>query len=208
MTDPLLDAVEDLTAPRNVKVHTDDGYTWAVEDPLLTQLTDAVSSTLNSGSGSGGSPWNRNVLDSNALHQASIIRSTIGDWCRIVGIPGRHEPADGLRAWYAARLKQNREPVEDAFYTSQLISWANLIRNLVNPPKTIEIVAACPVCDQGKWTNELGDIVPNPLQLTYRPESGSIWADAKAICRACQQVWDTEWRLRELRHDIDAKETA
>lgn len=27
----LLDAVDDLTLPRNVKVQTDDGHTWASE---------------------------------------------------------------------------------------------------------------------------------------------------------------------------------
>lgn len=209
MTDALLDAVEDLTAPRNVKVTTDDGHTWATEDPLLTQLADAVSSTLNSGSGSGGAPWARNVLDSGALHQAAIIRSTIGDWCRMVGVQGRREPADGLRAWYAARIALPETQREtDPFYIGQLRAWANQIRNMTNPPKTIEIVAACPICDQGTYTNDLGDVVRNPLQLTYRPESGSIWQDARAICRACQTVWDDQWKLRALRHDIDAKETA
>lgn len=203
----LLDAVDDLTLPRNVKVATDDGHTWATEDPLLTQLEQAVSSTLNSGSGAGGAPWSRNVLDSAALHQAAIIRSTIGDWCRIAKAPVKREPITDLRAWHAARLSlTDRE--SDPFYINQMRAWAGQIRNMVNPPKIIEITAPCPTCGQGVYTNDLGEKVPNPLQLSYRPESGSIWADAKALCRACSAIWDTEWRLRELRHDIDDKETA
>ena len=67
MTD-LLTVVDELTLPKPVKVPTDDGYTWATEDPLLVQLQEAVSSSLRSGSGSGGAPWTRNVLDSDALH--------------------------------------------------------------------------------------------------------------------------------------------
>ena len=209
MTDPLLEAVEDLAAPRNVPVDTDTGRTWATEDPLLTQLTEAVSSTLKSGSGSGGPAWARNVLDSNALHHAAIIRATINDRCRLAGIPGRHEPAPGLRAWYAARvaLPDTLRGADD-FYTGQLRGWAAQIRSIVNPPKVIEIVAPCPTCGEGTFTNDMGERVPNPLVLSYRPESGSIWEDARATCRACQAVWDTEWQLRGLRHDIDNKESA
>jgi len=58
------------------------------------------------------------------------------------------------------------------------------------------------------FTNDHGELIRNPVQLTYRPNSATIWADAKAVCRACSEVWDTEWRLRGLRHDIDNKETA
>lgn len=210
MTDPLQEAVDDLTAPRNVKVVTDDGHTWASEDALLVQLEQAVSSTLNSGSGSGGSPWNRNVLDSNALHTAAMIRSTVGDWCRMAGITGRRSAADGLRAWWAHRqsVSQDERDASDPFYLTQLRKWADRIRNMVNPPKVIEIVAPCPACGQGTYTNDAGEIMRNPLQLSYRPESGSIWQDARALCRACDMVWDDQWKLRGLRHEIDAKETA
>jgi len=209
MTD-MQEAVDDLTAPRNVKVETDTGNTWASEDALLVQLEQAVSSTLNSGSGSGGAAWERNVLDSNAMYTAAIIRAAIGDWCRGVGIMGRRSAIDGLRAWWAHRQSVNADEraASDAFYLGQLRKWADQIRSMVNPPKVIEIVAPCPVCGQGTFTNEQGEIIRNPLQLTYRPNSGSIWADAKAVCRACSEVWDNEWRLRGLRHDIDAKESA
>lgn len=32
MSESLLEAVDDLTLPRNVKVETDDGHTWATEE--------------------------------------------------------------------------------------------------------------------------------------------------------------------------------
>lgn len=205
----LQDAVDELTLPRNVKVPTDDGHTWATEDALLVQLEQAVSSSLKSGSGSGGAAWERNVLDSNALYTASLIRSAISDWCRITGITGRREPIEGLRAWHAARLSDPAETREtDPFYIEQMRKWAAQIRVMVNPPKTVEITAPCPACGQGVYTNDMGEVVRNPIQLSYRPESGSIWQDARALCRACEMVWDTEWRLRELRHDIDDRETA
>ena len=110
----LLDAVDELTLPKPVKVQTDDGYTWATEDALLVQLREAVSSSLNSGSGAGGSPSTRNVLDGDALQKAAIITSQIGDWCRMAGMTGDQITRDAvtdLRAWHAAFLARN-EPEE------------------------------------------------------------------------------------------------
>lgn len=203
----LLDAVDDLTLPRNVKVATDDGHTWATEDALLTQLEQAVSSTLNSGSGAGGSPWSRNVLDSAALHQAAIITSTIGDWCRIENVPVRRDPIADLRAWHAAHLGSDHTET-NPFYINQMRAWAGQIRNMVNPPKIIEIMSVCPLCGEGQFTNDLGERISNPIQLSYRPESGSIWADAKAMCRACDAVWASEAELRGLRWQIDSRENS
>lgn len=201
----LLDAVDDLTLPKPVKVPTDDGHTWATEDALLVQLREAVSSSLNSGSGAGGSPWTRNMLDGDALYRAAIITSTIGDWCRMAGAKVTRDAVVDLRAWHAAFLAHD-DPGE--FYVAQMGAWASQIRTMCNPPKSVEITAPCPLCGQGEYTNDMGERVKNPLVLTYRPEGGSIWQDAKALCRACSEVWEGEWRLRELRHEVDAKETA
>lgn len=205
MTNELLDAVDDLTLPRPVKVATDNGHTWAREDALLIQLREAVTSTLNSGSGAGGSPSTRNVLDSDALHRAGIITSAIGDWCALVDVKPTRDAVHDLRAWYVAYTNRD-EPSE--FYTRQMQTWAHQIRTMVNPPKSVEITAPCPVCGQGEYVNDMGERLTNPLVLTYRPDSGSIWSDARALCRACSEVWEGEWRLRELRHDVDDKETA
>lgn len=204
MTD-LNDAVDDLTLPRNVKVQTDDGHTWATEDALLVQLREAVSSSINSGSGAGGSPSTRNVLDSDALYRAGIINAAIGDWCRMINVKVTRDAATDLRAWHAAFIGRD-EPEE--FYIHQMRAWAGQIRTMVNPPKTVEITAPCPVCGQGSYVNDMGERITNPLALTYRPDSGSIWADARALCRACNEVWEGEWRLRELRHEVDARDTA
>ena len=204
MTNELLDAVDDLTLPKPVKIPTDDGYTWAREDALLVQLQEAIISSIGGTAGGRTSPWTRNVLDSAALHQATIITSTIGDWCRMVDIKPTRDAVTDLRAWYVAMLATPDR--DDQFYIRQMTVWAHQIRDMINPPKTVEITATCPACGQGQWTNDLGERIANPLLLTYRPETGSIWQDAKATCRACSTLWEGEWRLRELRHDVDARE--
>lgn len=201
----LLEAVDDLTLPKPVKVQTDDGHTWATEDALLVQLQEAVSSSIRSGSGAGGAPWTRNVLDSDALHQASMITTTIGDWCHMAGVKATRDPVKDLRAWYAARLSTT-DP--EGFYTTQLRKWAGQIRTMVNPPKTVEITAPCPVCGQGEYVNDLGENVPHPLALTYRPGADNLNRSAKVMCRACEAVWQGGAAMGELRDEIEERDSA
>lgn len=201
----LNDVVDDLTLPRNVKIETDDGHTWATEDALLVQLREAVSSTLNSGSGAGGSPSTRNVLDGDALHKAAIITSAIGAWCRIAGAEVTRDAVTDLRAWHAAFIGRN-EPEE--FYIRQMRAWAGQIRAMTNPPKVIEITAPCPVCGEGSYVNDLGERITNPLALTYRPDSDHMWKNSRVMCRACEAVWVGGDAMEELRDELKEKDTA
>lgn len=200
----LLDAVDDLTLPRNVKVQTDDGHTWATEDALLVQLREAVSSSINSGSGAGGSPSTRNVLDSDALYRAGIINAAISDWCRMINVKITRDAAVDLRAWHAAFIGRD-EPEE--FYIHQMRAWAGQIRTMVNPPKTVEITAPCPVCGQGSYVNDMGERITNPLVLTYRPDDAHLWRGSKVMCRACEAVWQGGDAMEELRDELNEKET-
>lgn len=201
----LNDVVDDLTLPRPVKIETDDGHTWATEDALLVQLREAVSSSLNSGSGSGGSPSTRNVLDGDALYKAAIITSQIGDWCRIIGATITRDAVVDLRAWHAAFIGRD-EPEE--FYIRQMRAWAGQIRAMTNPPKVIEITAPCPVCGEGSYVNDLGERITNPLALTYRPDSDHMWKNSRVMCRACDAVWVGGDAMEELRDEIEEKNTA
>lgn len=201
----LLDVVDDLTLPRNVKIATDDGHTWATEDALLVQLREAVSSSLNSGSGAGGLPSTRNVLDGDALYKAAIITSQIGDWCRIAGATITRDAVIDLRAWHAAFLARN-EP-ED-FYIGQMRAWARDIRAMTNPPKVVEITAACPVCGEGSYVNDMGERITNPLALTYRPDSEHMWENSKVLCRACDAVWVGGDAMEELADELNDKDAS
>ncbi|MFJ4166303.1 hypothetical protein ACIPY5_12170 [Microbacterium sp. NPDC089698] len=202
----LLEAVEDLTSPRPVKVQTDDGHTWATEDALLVQLADAVSSSLKSGSGSGGAPWQRNVIDSDALYRAGIITSTIGDWCRMAGAAVTRDATTDLRSWHVAHTAHHDHA--DEFYIAQMKTWATQIRAMVNPPKLVEITAPCPVCGQGEYVNDMGERIRNPLALVYRPDSDQMYFRAKVMCRSCETVWLGPDAMEELRDELNEKESA
>jgi hypothetical protein len=163
-----------------------------------------VSSSLNSGSGSGGSAWTRNVLDSAALYQAGIITSQIGDWCRIAGATVTRDAVTDLRTWYVAHTV--RPDHSDEFYLLQLQAWAGQIRAMVNPPKVIEITAPCPVCGEGAYVNDMGERITNPLTLTYRPDSNHLWKNSKVLCRACDAVWVGGDAMEELADELNEKE--
>lgn len=201
----LLEVVDELTLPKPVRVVTDDGHTWATEDPLLVQLQEAVSSSLRSGSGSGGAAWTRNVLDSDALHQAAIITSTIGDWCRMAGVTVTRDPIIDLRAWYVARLTATNP---ETFYLEQLRKWVGQIRVMIHPPRTLEITAPCPICGQGSYTNDMGEDIRNPLVMTYRATDERFWRGARVLCRSCDNVWAGVDAMEELREELDEKDTA
>lgn len=203
-TNDLLSVVDELTLSKPVKVPTDDGHTWATEDPLLVQLQEAVSSSLSSGSGSGGAPWTRNVLDSDALHQAAIITSTVGDWCRIAGAEVTRDPVKDLRAWYAKRLSA-QDP--ESFYLGVLLKWVATIRTIISPPKTLEILGACPVCKEQTYTNATGETVRNPLVMIYRPDTTNMHKAARATCRACDTVWQGDEAMEELADELKEGDT-
>lgn len=199
---PLLDAVDDLTLPRPVKVDIDGGHTWATEDALLVQLEEAVASGLGSPSGGSSAPWARNLLNTDALHQAGMMTSQIMDWCRMVGAKVTRRPSDDLRSWYAA-FSSNRGESLDDFYVRKLREWANQIRAMLNPPKVLELTAACPECRERFYVNDEGDPVPNPITVNYWANGASVWSGARAKCRACGFEWVGEWQLRALRHAVD-----
>ncbi len=203
----LLDVVDDLTLPRNVKVETDDGFTWASEDALLTQLRDAVSSGLGSSSGGTADVWARNILNTEALYVASLITSQIKDWCRMVSVRVTSEASHNLRAWYVAYSATVGEEL-DAFYINQLRKWSAQIRSMLNPPKTLQMTSRCPDCLSSTYVNEEGETLPHPVSINYYPNARRIWEDAKAVCKSCQKEWVGEWELRGLRHSVDEVDEA
>lgn len=214
MTDPLLEAVDALTLPTNTRVVQEDGdktvTNFVHHEALLTQLENAISSTIGAGAGRAmTTKWALNVLDSDALYQFTIISSTIRDWCRLAGA-GRHaHPTDGLRAWYTTRLPldDDTRAIEDPFHLATLHKWAAIIRAKLNPSRSLEITAACPICHSETWTDSDGSTYRHPIKVTYHDQDPDILATAQALCRACERVWRGSHQLRELRWDVDIRES-
>ena len=171
----LRELVDDLTLPKNVKVQTDHGITWAVEDALLVQLQEAISSTMNRAGGRGSSN-SRMILDADALHRFSIIAAQIGDWCRMAGMVATRDPIPDLRAW-----AETREGKDNTFYIDQMNGWAALIRAKLSPRVNLEWKLPCPECDADEWVNEEGETVPHPILISYDPDN--LQSTVKWECR-------------------------
>jgi len=184
----LLDAVDELTKPtvtRVVQWVTDEHgkdhaqTTRVTHEPLLYQLEAAIASTLGAGAGRAMvERWALNVLDSDALHQFTVIDSVIRDWCRMLSVtPDRH-PAVNLRAWYAAALGRRWEPASIGFYAATLRGWARMIRGKLNPPRSMQITTACPLCESDTWTDVDGTVYRHPVRVDYWDGDPDILARA------------------------------
>lgn len=185
MTD-LIDAVSALTKPSRTKVVRDDGSTTVVaHDALLVQLEAAVTSAI--GNGGGGGSATGSVINDAALARLLQISSQIRKWCRQADVQVTRYAVDNLERWKVAAL---------AFDTyGQVIileQWAYDIRNLLDPPKTVPLSGACPVCKAVNWEEGEGEnrtIRASPVAALY--DHANPYRSVRAVCRAGE--CGTEW---------------
>jgi len=214
----LLDVVDDLTLPKHTTVMQDvmtatrdaDGNdhlrptgrrtkATVTTPPLLTQLQEAIRSSIGGTAGGASLAHERSMLDSEALHQAMIMTNTIGDWCGMVG--ARHDrtnPATSLRAWYATRLATNPTQASDDWYENHLRGWVGFIWSKLDPVRERDLPDGCPVCGATEWWRA-GERYPRPLVVRYRGNDPDMIERARALCRACEQVWS----VRELAYELE-----
>jgi hypothetical protein len=199
----LLDAVDDLTKPTRVIVQQDDQNKTVRFEALLDQLEAAIHGTIGIGS-SGALANERNVLDADALHQFSTIRTTVQSWARMVGIEYKRDAttSDLLRAWYVQYMTTKPEEKRQAFYLKELRKWAAMIRTKLDPPRQRDLPNACPLCGSDIFWKD-GDQYKRPLIVTFRDGADMIMK-AKALCRACDQVWSA----RELAYALEQADNA
>jgi hypothetical protein len=196
----LLDAVDELTLPKRVKVMQDEGVVSVTIPPLLTQLDEAIRSSMG-GSAAGASMVSAgSVVNDAALFKLIQIGSQVRDWCRMVGVtPDRSDTALSLRRWFVAFPEG-----ESSFHLRLLRGWASAVRGLLDPPRLLEVDGSCPVCGAGVWWDRAEPSVEGrgfPLVVEYRPGVGLV-ESARAFCRACEHVWSA----RELAYTLEQKE--
>lgn len=207
---PLLDAVDDLTKPTRKKIIQDgpigsglDGQNVAtvVTPALLDQLDSAIRSSIGGASTSGASlAFEGAVLNTGALFTAMKISSQIQDWCRMVGVKPVKNSTTDLRSWYAATLATTTDTKVDTYRVKVLRGWAGKIRGLLDPPRERDLPDSCPVCGATEWWDpKTGTKYLRPLVIHYRPNGPDMLQQARALCRACEQVWN----VRELAWELE-----
>ena len=195
MTTELAEAVEALTKPSRTKVIRDDGSTIVVEhEPLLVQLETAVTSAI--GNGGGGGTATGSVINDAALYQLLLIKTQIGDWCRLAGVrPDRQNTTVTLERWFVA------QDGSSVFHTRTLEQWADTITDLLDPPKTVPLDGPCPVCKATSWEDGTGDtrtIRASPVAVLY--DQATLHASLRAVCRVveCSAEWSGADAVQEL----------
>lgn len=211
----LLDAYEALTKPKHVAEWQGEGdhrHIFKRTDlPLLDWLHNAITSDTGGSGGSGKAARERTPLDIGAFALYERIDGRVRSWMLDLGgrVGKGLTPTDILRSWY---VLWNVQPHTDhlvAAYASILEGWEESVKDILDPPKRIEITAPCPVCGQ-EWVNiglrdDPDDI--ERVRVLVAVERADI-TESYAMCKACSKVWLGVPQMRWLRIAIDDAEAA
>ena len=210
----LLDAVDALTKEQHYKViqHLDAQPPWKdgtqkttrIPQPsLLTQLDDAITSSMGGSTPGARLASESSVLNVTALYEAIKIADLVKDWCKLAGIHPSKDTSDNLRKWYVCTLATDDE---HTWHLGYLKRWAGTITNLLDPPRQKDLPDNCPVCGASEWWDKTsGNRYMRPLIIRYRDEAQST---ATGLCRACETVWTARELAWALEHpDTPDEET-
>jgi len=206
----LLNAVDVLTVPRRTTVCQDivDGCGKSIgvqqfrllRPALLTQLDDAISSSLGGKTRGATLASERSILNADALYKKILIESQIGHWCHTVDVKRTGNAAANLRSWYVAVTANRLPKEEEGFYVRQLSKWAVTIRGVLDPWREKDLPDPCPACSATQWWDKrTGAMFLRPLIVRYRPDGADMISRSHASCRACEKVWN----VRELAWEIE-----
>lgn len=219
--------VDRLTVPYHKILHRDHGTEVVTLDGLIQQLRSAVQVGMEVGRSSSAF-GSRPTIDAGAQdlllevtgQAREALSAAIGRKAP-VGMPESH-----IRKWAAVVNETTMVRVsEKAQYPDSLVDkwrqagvahsatyvqfvelpawrmvryWVDRIEGFFFPPETVEIKAACPVCEE-RWVHRVkeGETVQSPAMLFVRVD-GDI---TEAKCVACGSRWNPsqfEWLARAV----------
>ncbi|AAT88401.1 hypothetical protein ATY41_10775 [Leifsonia xyli subsp. xyli] len=209
-TDPLLAAVETLTKPvvgiaqKNEKTGRWERVHEVRQDPLLTQMREAVWPSGESNDGSALSASERMPLDSHMLIEYAKIATQITSWAATAGVKPSRNPITDLNTWYRA-VHRDRD-FDPGWAIRQLNGWAHHMRRLLAKPKSFIIEAACPICGTTQWGDRIHGGGMYPIKIEYvLDEDGRTPKDLSALCQFCKTVWDGRDSVMELHDELTEK---
>lgn len=206
----ILDTLDELTKERREQ-HVpalDDGTFGKAQKitvkPLLTRIRERTYPSGEQNGGSAGLKSTRAPIDFDALAVLSPIIATINAWCMLEEVDLVRDPAVDLRRWYFRWEAHPREDYEREFHEKHMRRWVRQIKDYLDPPVTFDADDPCPICGSTEWGDVINGGGSHPIRIQYRKIDGAM-RDERALCRACQTVWDGHDAVTELGDELAEK---
>jgi len=147
------------------------------------------------------------MLDASALMLQDAIRNSLNQmWSRYSDQPPHKNLKEAIRKFhYLFRtITTERQLKDEAIWkvVRTTATWIRQIEMKFDPPVTLEVTRACPNCDRKHVYNESNEQVAAVVITWHKSFDKSI-----ATCRSCGQTWLGESELRQLRWEIDQRDT-
>jgi hypothetical protein len=207
----LMNNVDKLTRPYTDRIELEENgktNTVTVEHPaLLDQLNESILSSQSLGRRGSTLASQRNVLDASAyMLQHAIEQALKLMWAQYNDKPMPKDHKRALQAWHTHFRKQvtDRQLTADNVWkhVRHTSNWIKQIETKFDPPITLEVTRPCPDCGHQFVYNEHNERVSAVIVTWQRSFDKSL-----ATCRGCDKSWVGESELRQLRYDIDQKDS-
>ena len=183
-------AVERLTVTHMVSL---DGREYECEG-LLSQLRDAISSSLGAGSGAGSGVAG-GLLNMGAFSLWETVDGIVRGWLESFGVDARGDLLGAVqRLPEAIQAAHSRGDIDDDLrerLDAMFGRWVYQIEDLFDPPHQKELTAPCPEC--GERFHVDGDTQNAAVVIPVKRGRAVI-----AECRCCGAMWATEDDLVRL----------
>lgn len=205
----LAELVEELAVGRVQWV----SETRMFSEPLLYELRQAVFGDIGS-TRQGSSSSSPIPIDAGAFSLWEDITGQIAaQFEGATDLPShQNSPATSLLAWWAAfsaavyrtdHLNSDEVPLLAREIASErLEGWAQRIRDYFLPPKTVEVMVACPNCGYERVTLGSGDQAEEVFALSAEVRNGSVTITCRnPVCRDAfgeRSEWSGDQPIAEL----------
>lgn len=151
----------------------------AAREAMVPSLLDQVVEAIESSSGSG----HRTAAGAHRSPIGLAAAALVGDVERVVGHGPRRRLCAAVWAWVRAGL--GPDTVDGT--TAQLAAWVARAHAVVDPPRPVELAAACPQCRARtvRTPDDAGEAVRRPA-LEIDRVSGMV------TCARCRAQWGPE----------------
>lgn len=208
----LLENVEKLSKPYVETVDQEqNGKTKKVKithPPLFVQLDEAVSSSQTTVKRGGTLASQRNVIDTSAwMLRDAIYGEMHALWGRLINKRMPDDLVTAISRWHLeVRNAVDRGRLQAGSVWKAVRrtgAWVAQIEMKFDPPVTLEVTRPCPECEHKHVYNEHNERVAAVVIVWQKS-----FANSNAVCRACAKTWYGETELRQLRYEIDKRDTS